>query len=612
MGTYVDNLSKLDQQVKDWRIGCNMILLYSRYDSIKELEEDWDKFEGMEREDQYISDDESLRLFNKTNNDRYEEMLHKFYSDPKEEEKDYNKEYTPPNKITIDPLDRLFLCREMAIDENYLDNVNKAKFIGFIQEANSDFNLTADIDSIKSDIMSDLESSNLFDDVGVTFPFLSLEAMSDNEGNISIIDDDHAKWLDGYKRLMTIGDKSRYTPNIDYWKRTVQNVYDDYSKAKENDDEKKDFFKYRLVSLGWVPDIKPTPETIEKASDTAKQRIKEVLRNTSIIDVPDTDGIDLSKEKEASPYLYIVCRKNNDTYTMIALASNKELNDAVEVGYNYTGNSCTATPLCKKVSLNAYDDSDVDIYTIIKDALGAEDINKIMVTDSPDFNSPFYGMTGNIKSFNAGGLKLFLRNLFRAYTFNALDDDKTIIYKIFSGNLGDYRKDYAVDKLKAINTSLKKEARMNSGLTESATNEFPIEFDKDGNLLISKGKNLDIDGEYSRTHLALKMYQEGNNIKGMKYCICKLWYLNIVLEDKIHDKRTKEEERKKCIKSRAKVMNDIKKYTPILIKADPGFDILKTYQNSPFNNDKVSIKSSTLFYMFDTIKKFLSFKNLLK
>ena len=59
-------------------------------------------------------------------------------------------------------------------------------------------------------------------------------------------------------------------------------------------------------------------------------------------------------------------------------------------------------------------------------------------------------------------------------------------------------------------------------------------------------------------------------------------------------------------------MNDIKTYTAVVLKLEPGFEILKTYKNSPFNNDKVTIKSSTLFYLFDTIKNLLTFKDVKK
>ena len=142
----------------------------------------------------------------------------------------------------------------------------------------------------------------------------------------------------------------------------------------------------------------------------------------------------------------------------------------------------------------------------------------------------------------------------------------------------------------------------------NTTNEFPVEFNKDGDLLISKGRKIDFEGEYSRTHLALKIYEKNNNIVGMKYCICKLWYLNTKLEEKIHDKKTTIEEKKKAEKARSKIVNDITKYSQIVLKKDPNFDIIKSYQNSPFNDDKIRIPTSTLDHTLEWIKRILNFK----
>ena len=94
----------------------------------------------------------------------------------------------------------------------------------------------------------------------------------------------------------------------------------------------------------------------------------------------------------------------------------------------------------------------------------------------------------------------------------------------------------------------------------------------------------------------------------MKYCICKLWYLNIKLEEKIHDKSTTIEEKKKAEKARSKIVNDITKYSQIVLKKDPNFDIIKTYQNSPFNDDKIRIPTSTLDHTIEWIKRLLKFK----
>ena len=135
--------------------------------------------------------------------------------------------------------------------------------------------------------------------------------------------------------------------------------------------------------------------------------------------------------------------------------------------------------------------------------------------------------------------------------------------------------------------------------------DLPVEFDDDGNLLISKGKNIDFDGEYSRCHLALKQYQTAKAIDGMKYCMTKLWYMNIILEESIHSTKSKPK-LKKLNTVRAKIMGDIKTYLPIILKLDPKFDILKEYNNSPFSENKLRIKHSTIKYTVELFKRLIS------
>ena len=97
---------------------------------------------------------------------------------------------------------------------------------------------------------------------------------------------------------------------------------------------------------------------------------------------------------------------------------------------------------------------------------------------------------------------------------------------------------------------------LNDTLPISEVKEFPVDFDKDGNMLIKKGKKLDYEAEYAATHLAMKQYHKAKNVEGMEYCMCKLWYLNLMISDEIHHTKNKEK-LKKLHKARAKIVNDI-------------------------------------------------------
>ena len=100
----------------------------------------------------------------------------------------------------------------------------------------------------------------------------------------------------------------------------------------------------------------------------------------------------------------------------------------------------------------------------------------------------------------------------------------------------------------------------------------------------------------------MKNYEKAGNVEGMKYCLCKLWYLNGVLEEKIH-KEKDSKKKQEYYKVRARILGDITRYMKIVQKKDPDFDMLKEYENSPFADNKVRIRRSTLYYTIDLIKK---------
>lgn len=600
-----NEMSETDNKIHDWRLSSNTILLYTHYNTLAELKADFEDFNIMDVEDQHISDDKSIELFGKTNQERYNNMLHKMYSRPEEIYDEFKRTYSPTIKVS--PLDKLFLMRECAINKDYLNTVNKNKFTSIIQEDASIYDIHHDKEDIKEEIMSSLESSNIWDNVGIDFPFLSLEVMSDDEGNLQPVDDDQKRWQNSYKKMMTSGDAREYMQLAKFWKRMVTDTYNKLQDAKKNNDSQSaSKYTKTLIQYGWPPDINPNTATLNKASELTKSKIEGVLSKFIMIDLTE-DNEDIPEYKHSSPiipYLYIMCTISGSKYNSLIISYNNDFSNAVEIGFDYSSPHSSAVPMMQKISIFSITPQKCDVFMICNNNQTSFDIiNKLYISNSPDFDH----YSSEIDVNNIGGLKLFLINLFSSAGF-IFDNDKQFLYKIFNGTVLDYLEDKGEKCINLLSALKMKYEKM--GITESTTNEFPIEFDKDGNLLISKGHSIDFDGEYSRTHLALKMYEESNNITGMKYCICKLWYLNIILEDRIHDNRLDGATKAAYYKSRAKIMNDIKKYTPIILKKDPNFDILKTYQNSPFNNDKVVIKSSTLFYIYNFIKKNFSFKEL--
>ena len=63
-----------DEKIKEYRLKTNYILLYTTYDSLNELEEDYKKFNSQYKSLRRRSDMKSLDMFEKTNKERYRHM----------------------------------------------------------------------------------------------------------------------------------------------------------------------------------------------------------------------------------------------------------------------------------------------------------------------------------------------------------------------------------------------------------------------------------------------------------------------------------------------------------------------------------------------------------
>lgn len=126
--------------------------------------------------------------------------------------------------------------------------------------------------------------------------------------------------------------------------------------------------------------------------------------------------------------------------------------------------------------------------------------------------------------------------------------------------------------------------------------EFPVQFDKDGNLLIKNMKKLNFESEYSKSHKLLLIYDENNNIEGMKYELSKLWFMNNIIESKIYNEKIKEEDKKELHKVRARILNDFNKYLKVVTSNDNSFNFTSYYNETPFSDATIKIDKHTIKY----------------
>lgn len=136
--------------------------------------------------------------------------------------------------------------------------------------------------------------------------------------------------------------------------------------------------------------------------------------------------------------------------------------------------------------------------------------------------------------------------------------------------------------------------------------QFPIEFDKDGNLIIYKARTgtLAFGDEIDDSVQLLESYRNQSNIEGMKYEIAKLWYINDCIEKKLK-KRLSNDQYKELIDNRSVCLNSFKYNLEYIMKSEKGFNFSDYYNSTPFSDNSVKITSNTIDYTIKTIKGIL-------
>lgn len=135
--------------------------------------------------------------------------------------------------------------------------------------------------------------------------------------------------------------------------------------------------------------------------------------------------------------------------------------------------------------------------------------------------------------------------------------------------------------------------------------DIPIQFDNYGNLLITKPGDVDLDKEFFESHRLLKTYYKAKNIDGIKFELCRLWYLNTIAENRIYTKKLSEKELKNLNVSRSRILNDFNKYIKVVLKKEKNFNFNNFYAKSKFDDKQIRVNRSTLKFSFEYLKKVL-------
>lgn len=131
---------------------------------------------------------------------------------------------------------------------------------------------------------------------------------------------------------------------------------------------------------------------------------------------------------------------------------------------------------------------------------------------------------------------------------------------------------------------------------------LPVRFSRMGSLYIDLPRDLEI--EYQESHKLLTAYTE-DNLEGIKHELARLFYINSIIERKIKKMNKDDDEYKRLIDLRARVLNDYKKYISIILKVEKDFDFETYMKNSEYYNKTIVVDKHTMKYTGSTIKELI-------
>ena len=136
-----------------------------------------------------------------------------------------------------------------------------------------------------------------------------------------------------------------------------------------------------------------------------------------------------------------------------------------------------------------------------------------------------------------------------------------------------------------------------------------LSLDPDGNILIKRHENVDFMSIYSNSHMLLKEYEKVNNIDGIKYELCKLFYMKTLLDNNfIYNTKKKhfkaEEKKEKALKTKAFIMNDFKYYLRFILSQDNTFNFNDYFSKTQFGIEIYKL-DNRLFKLLNSLKKII-------
>lgn len=456
------------------------------------------------------------------------------------------------------------------------------------------------------------------------------------------------KWFEEYKKYFIscgLSESEEYQKLNLSRIHKLQELYSDYALILDSENiDKINARKQSILELGWNPEIEFDEATRVRVDRRVNNIINECVGNVSFIDISEAvndspfmdneEDLDL-KEVFYRPVYIVFIRSENLFGKLIKLFKRGTVTHTA-IGFNPSLTSLYSFNGLKDgfniESIKSYENvKNLKVFVVLVGASKFKAIQNNVNYFLKNRSKTFYNYLGVIslglqnKSLETDKMTMFcsqfVDRMLKLAHFDFTKKDSSLVtpyglytrlrkkqqyvYKLYDGPIDGYNE----NKIKAfLKKYLKKILASNEsfaslfGYDDSAINEskeFPVQFDNEGNLLISKKLNVDFEKEYNDSHKLLMIYDKSKNYTGMKYELSKLWYLNSLIERKIFGKPSKN---KDLYKARARILNDFNKYLSVVTKNEKNFNFTKYYENTPFNDATIKIRGTTLKYGIEAIK----------
>jgi len=640
------------ERAEEWN-NNSLNKIITKATSLKDLETQWERYQAIPIHDRNKLDTTSTEIFGINNTDHYNSQKRDYVKKDIENPKP-DVLYTITKEEALleyasntDPITSALTC--IRLQESAYPN---SKIL--CEKAEKELDDKISMDNMMAMSITPYFTPSQMEKLGLSV--LDVGGMYSNEPDNVIIGDISTKeWFLEYKNRFNGYDDTSYTSQS-AWVESMKKLYSDYEDIKESGDINKiNSRKQSILDLGWNPEIDFNEETRILATNRINSILNEEYSRYRIIDIEQSVSLMnenfVYNESENGPKIkpiFVVFFNTKNLFNKIARLVDKSVYSHVSISFN---------PSLK--TLYSFDAKHGGFHTeYLKDFIEEGNVKAIQVFCTFVDEERYHKMKNRISNFHKDKEQRgysFLNLITIPLKINYINQSKMVcsqfvdsmlkladldtthmvssiispgnlnrhikkfkgdMYKIFTGDPKNYNTNKVgefINNLTSVIQTHTESSVLNSFLSVNPIREeFGIQFTDDGDLLISKGKDIDFEGEYSRCHMALMEYDKAKNTEAMKYCICKLWYLNIILEERINEENSSKDKDREKLKSyhkaRAKILNDIKTYMKRVQRLDKDFDIIKEYNDSPFNDKNIRIRRSTILYAIELAKRLIGIK----